>query len=423
MRFLALIAVAVLAAASLVVPEPPRPVPHAPDPAAPAPYSVCPLAEAARRSTVVASVGGAGGVLSANVFSGGDFVGEESVPVSEGGTGLLEVSQVTGLARAPLLIGLDDPGRALETVLSGAGVAAAVCGPGSADPQVLAGGGTAEGESYTLVLTNPFAGSATVDVLAASEVGTESEPALEGIVVPSRSLVPVDLSGLLPGRQTISTAVLANQGRVVVGAVHESAGDVSAVGGLVPALDWYLPLPAVEGTGRELVLFAPGTAEVPFQLDVYAVEGLAEAAYEDVVPARGQVVIPAGDLLEGPGVVRVVAAGPVAAVLRLSGEGTVAVIPGITAPGPSWLLPGAGRLGDSTVHVFNPGEVTVAAQLLSGTGSEIEAFEVPADAMIDVALPERGVGARVEADGEVVATWTTTGEAGLAGDAARVSAG
>lgn len=423
MRILALIVVTVLAAAPFVVPQPAEPVPRAPDAAAPAPYAVCPLGEAARRSTVLTFVGGGAGDVTTNVFSGGEIRATEDVAMSESGTGALELSEVTGLARAPVLIGLDDPARSIETVLTGAGIAASACQVGSADTQIVLGGATGEGQTYTIVLSNPFAGSATVDIRAASEVGAESDPALEGVVIPPRSVVPVELNNLLPGRQSMSAAVVTSRGRVVVAALHETGDDASAMGALEPALDWYLPVPGIEGTGRALIVHNPGTAEVPIQVDVYGRDGLVEAAHEAVVPAQGEIVVPAGDLLRGAGGLRVLAAGPVAVGLRLAGEAGRSVAPGVTTPAPSWLLPGAGRAGDSRVHVFNPGQVDVTASLLAGTGKEIETFDVPALSMVGVPLPARGVGARLEADGNVVVHWTTPAEGGLAGDAARAPPG
>lgn len=423
MRALALVAVAVLAAATFVVPQPSEPVPRAPDAAAPAPYSVCPLGEAARRSATLTAVGGAEGAVPASVFSGGEIQASGELAMSESGTGVLDVGELTGLARAPLLLALDDPGRVVETILGGVGVAASACGTGSSDAQIMPGGATVEGDSYIVVLANPFAGSATVDVLAASEVGPESDPALEGIVVPPRSVIELELSNILPGRQAMSAAAVAAEGRVVAGAVHESNDDISAVGGLEPDLDWYVPVPEMEGAGGSVVLFAPGTAEIPFQLDVYASDGVVEAAYEDSVPAEGQAVIPTSELMEGAGMVRVVAAGPVAAALSLSGEAGLAVVPGTATPAPTWLLPGAGQAGGTQVHVFNPGELGVRASLLSGTGEEIETFDVPASSMVDVELPAQDAGARLEADGDLAVHWTTPGEEGLAGDAARATGG
>lgn len=423
MRVIALVFVALLAAATFVVPQPPQATPRAPEAAAAAPFTVCPLSQTAQRTTVVPFIGGGAGSFPVDVFSGNEVQASTDVSIPEGGNQVLDVNEVTGLARSPLLVAYDNPSRTAETVLRGGGSAAAACTPGSSEPQVVLGGSTAEGSSYTVVLANPFAGSATVDVQAASEVGVESDPALEGVVVPPRSLVPVDLGNLLSGRQRISASVVTTSGRVVAGALHETETDISAAAGMTAASDWYVPMPAIDGMGRALVLMAPGTGEIPFQLDVYSSEGVVEAAYEGSVPAQGQVAIPASDLLEGPGMVRVVAAGPVAAGLTLAGEEGNAMVPGADGAAPAWQLPGAGVVGDTEVHVFNPGEVDVSATLLSGNGNQIETFDVPASATVVAPLSSRTIGARLEADGDVIVHWTTDGEEGIAGDVAQEGGG
>lgn len=418
MRLLALIAVALIAAAVFVVPEPGQPVPAPPAATAPAPYSVCPMVESARRTTVIDVVGGEAGEVDGAVFAGGEFPVEFPVDLSPSGTGTIDVAEMTGIALAPVLLGFDDPGHRAEQALSGGGIGSAACRYGAPEPQILPGGDTGEGNVYTVHLTNPFAGSATVDILAASEVGPESDASLEGIVVPPRSVVPVELSSLLPGRRQMSAAVLTREGRVVAGARHESGDDFSVVSGLEPATDWYVAFPALEGASGSLFLYNPGTSDAPFQLDVYGPEGLLEAAREDVVPARSQLVIPAGDHLEGPGVIRVVAAAPLGAAARFSGEGGIAVVPGIPSAGPSWLLPGAGRHGASRAHVFNPGVGEAAVRILDPAGEEVVAGAVAAAAMARFDLPE-GPGVVVEADAEVVVSWTTLGDGVMAGDAGR----
>jgi hypothetical protein len=418
MKVFALFVVALLAAAFVVVPPPNEPVPESPVPPASPPYAVCPLGEGARRSSSVFVLGGGGGALEATVFSAGDVVASEVLAISDEGSGSLVLSDVTGLARAPVTLALDDTGRKVGMTLSGAGVAAAACDPGSQDPVVLAGASTSEGETFTVTLANPFAGTARADLVAASEIGTESDPALEGLVVPPRSLITLDLSSLLPGRQVMSIGVETTAGRLIVAAVHEGAGEVAAMQGITADVDWFLPVPDFADLTKSVVLFAPGTAEVPFQLDVYGPDGLFEAMTEGTVPARGQTVIPVADLLDGPGTVRVVAAGPVGAVLTLEGESVRAMLPGVSSPAPTWLLPGAGALGATRVHVFNPGEIDVTAVLVDPGGEPRATEAVPAGRMVTLSLPA-GEGARVEADGDVVVTWATATGEGVAGDAGR----
>lgn len=420
MRVLAFLAVAAVAVSTVIVPLPAIPVTEMPPTRAPAPYAVCPLAEAARRSTILAFSGDSGEV-SARVFSGGEFTTEARVSISEAGTGRLDLSTISGLDRSPVLLAWEGSSMQVEALLTGAGAAAVSCEAGSTEPAALLGGSTNEGESFVIYIANPFAGAATVDVVAASEVGPESDSTLGGLVVPPRSLVGVDLTRLFPGRLALSAAVAPTRGRVVVGAIQEGGGDIAAVHGLTAESDWYVPVPSLEAIAAELVLFAPGSVDVPFQLDVYGPEGLIEAAYEEVVPLRGQATVPLADLLTGPGVVRVVAAAPVAAAIRHTGEGTRAITPGVTTPSAGWRLPGAGLLGTTTLLVFNPGELDATARVFSASGAEVATLEVAAGSLATANVEATGL--RLEADGEVVLTWIGVTPDGVAGDRGRPASG
>lgn len=425
MKLLALTLVAAMAAAVAFVPAPvPGPADEIP-PSQPAPFAVCPASEAARRQTVLELAGGGPGHAEVSVFSASETVVHKEIDIPESGAQQVLVNDLTGLDRAPALVGTPDAATMVESVLSGDGQAALGCDAGSADTVSLPGGTTREGDGYVLMLANPFAGSATVDIGAASEVGTETNSSLEGIVIPPRSLIPADLGSVLPGRQMLSAWVTPVTGRVVVAGIQEGSEDVGAVQGLAPQLDWYLPVLPLDGVATRLVLVNPGLADVPFQLDVYGGEqGLYEDAYEDTVPARGQLSIDTADLLDGPGGVRVLAAEGLGAALRLAGDGPRAVLAGAPAPGPVWVLPGAGRLGPTSLLILNPSDIDVSARVARADGSEdIGAVDVAAGTMARVDFPADDVGARVEADGDVVVSWITRNDAGLAGDTGRVPPG
>lgn len=417
MRLAAMVVVVALAAAVFVVPSPVLPETAAAPAPVPAPFVVCPGAEAARRGTAI-DILGEGREVEATVFSSGEVVAERTISISDG-TGELGVGNLTGLARAPVLLGLETADVAVEATVVGAGSATGRCDAGADDTVVVPGGSTSEGETFELHVANPFAGSAAVAVTAASEVGTESAEAMETVVVPPRSLVTLDLSGILPGRQIMSVAATPLEGRVVVAATQEGGGDVAAMQAIVPSSDWYMPFPPVDATNSTLVVMAPGTAEVPVQLDLYGPEGVVEGGFEGTVPSRGQLSVPVTDLGGAIHGVRIVAAGPVAASLRLAGEAGRVLIPAVAAPAPSWLVPGAGRYGAASVYIFNPGVVDVTAQMTTGGGTAAEPMPVAAGSVVVAAVPLGGGGARVDADGEVVAVWTSlTQSGGVTGDAA-----
>lgn len=419
MRYVALVVVALLAAAVFVVPEPTEPVADAPPAASGAPFAVCPLGESARRSTRVVVAGSGAGTAEASVFSAGEIVASDTVDIGADGVGLVEVDDLTGLALAPVLMALPEAAP-VGSVMEGEGRSASGCGPGASETVVLPGGVTTEGEAFEIRLANPFAGSASVSLLAASEVGTESDPSLDEVVVPPRGVVTVDLAELLRGRLGMSVAVTTTEGRVVASAVQAGGGDTATWQAVVPALDWYVPVPRPAEVETSLVLAAPGPAEVAYQLDVYGPDGVEEAAVEGVVPARGHLVVPTSDLPDGTRAVRVVAAAPVGATLRLQGEGVRAVMPGVTAPQPGWVLPGAGLLGDTRVLVFNPSTADVTAQISSADGSEtMETRSFPAGSLTGVTVPAGTTGLRIDADGDLAVSWFSRGANGIAADAAQ----
>lgn len=419
MKYVALLVVALLAAAVLVVPGPTEPVADVPPAPSAAPFAVCPLGEAARRSTRVVLAGSTSGSADASVFSAGEIVASETIDVGRSGVSVLHVDELTGLALAPVLLALPEAAP-VGAVMEGEGRSATECGPGASETVVLPGGSTAEGEEFEIRLANPFAGAASVSLLAASEVGTESDPSLDEVVVPPRGVVTLDLATLLPGRLGMSVAVTALEGRVVASAIQTGGGDTAAWQGEVPSLDWYLPFPRPSDVDTRLVLAAPGPSEVAYQIDIYGQDGLQEAAVEGVVPARGHLVVPPADLPEGTRAIRVVAAAPVGVALRMEGEGVRAVMPGLTTPQPGWILPGAGLLGQTRVHVFNPSGADVVAQVSSASGAEtFDIRNVPAHSVVGITVPAGTSGLRVDADGDVVVTWFSRGDDGVAAESAQ----
>lgn len=410
MKFTAIAAVVLLAAATFVVPVPSMPSPGAVPSSPPPPYAVCPLLETARRTSGVELLTDTGAELTTAIFSAGEVLVETGLAL-EPGARVVEIADLTGAARAPMLLDRGHDQVVAGSWLEGRGVAASRCDPGSAGQVVVAGGSTREGDTHTILLANPFGAVAVVDVTATSEVGVETESTLEGIVVPPRSLVSVELTRLLAGRQFLSAIVTPVQGRVITGAVHEGEGDVSATAGLEPSTDWWLPVPDI-GVETYLVLVAPGSADTPFQLDVSDTEGELEAAHEDIIGARGQYVLGVDELMVGAGAIRVTAASPVVAVLWTIGEGIRSVVPGVPAASEEWWLPAA--RGPVQIMVFNPGTVDVTATAVNGSAARVTR-EVPASSLEIIELG--GGDLRLTADGEVVVTWFSLGEQGMAGEA------
>lgn len=413
MRWAWLVVVGLLAAVSLALPPPTVPTPAVPDVATGPAFTVCPLGEGTG-GTALALASTASGTADLSVFLGGEE--QAAAPAAMGATGgtVVPLSDLTGLAVAPVLVELPVPTAGVTTLLSGDGLASASCRAGSAEPVVVVGGSTTEGESFSLVVANPFVGEATVDITATSEVGVEAEPSLSGIVVPPRSAVTVDLDAVLPGRIAMSAAVDATTGRVVVGGLQGGGGDVAATSGEPPSLDWFVPLP---GRAGSLVIATPTAAEVAYQIDVYGPEGIVQAAVEGTVPARGQVTLRAADLLEGPGAFRVVAAAPVVAGLKVAGEGVRMIVPGVADPAPRWLLPGAGVMGPTQAWILNTGEVDANVEITSLSEDIPSSTAVVLPGLLTpVELPVSPAGAALSSDVDLAVIWVSSSEQGRAGD-------
>jgi hypothetical protein len=265
---------------------------------------------------------------------------------------------------------------------------------------------------------NPYAGEATVDLIALSDSGLEAAPQLRGIIVPSRSSVILDLDELLPGRQFLAIAVEVSSGSVMTAARFDAGADGALWHSVSPALDWFVPIPAA-GIGGELVISTGSTADVEYQVDVYGPQGLVEAQQDGVVPARGSVSLPlSGMEVEAAAAIRVIATQPVAVFERLVAETGVAMTEGTASTSSRWLLPGAGLSagGTGSLLILNAGleEDTVLVTALRDQSASQE-ITVPAGMVVEVPAMEGGANAyTVEGQGELVAAWVATGEGAMA---------
>jgi hypothetical protein len=151
----------------------------------------------------------------------GDLAGGLSVRVGPGGIvgGLLEAtgagaavveSPTTGAAAPPLLAGVQAT-VAAEGDLRG--LATTTCTAASADTW-LVGGATTTGHRLRLLLANPAATPATVDVAVHGPKGRVRAPSGENLTVPPRSSLPVFVDALAPDLPAVAVHVTAHAGRV-----------------------------------------------------------------------------------------------------------------------------------------------------------------------------------------------------------------
>jgi hypothetical protein len=131
------------------------------------------------------------------------------------GSGALTIEEVTPSGPGVALFELAEAGGG-GTVVTGSDIAsmAANCSPTSRQTIALSGVSTANGRQVELVVANPYALDAIVDVATISEVGPDTASELESLVVPAGSIVVRDLSRILPLRSHLSLVITPKQGSV-----------------------------------------------------------------------------------------------------------------------------------------------------------------------------------------------------------------
>lgn len=344
------------------------------------------------------------------------------------------------------------------------GLAAEPCvsSPGSA--WSLPEASTLRGETANLVVHNPFAAQAVVDVILTAGEQQIRPGNLQGIVLGPLDARAFELNRFALGQRALTGTVIAVQGRVAVATVVVSTGGIrSALGVPEPATRWLLP-----GVGEETDIVvralpendAPVSAEIHGQegpipaLDLEAVAaGTAEAF--GVLTAQGGLVVrsdgprpmvagrrmvlepsmvPAPAKPEEPGNGngnRAKGEGPKgkAGSDRKGGkkgggsggkeeepppapEADIAATAGVTATADRWLVPpAAGPEGQPSILLLqNPGEteVTVSVTLLGTGGPLANTSQVTVPPRTTIRVPVEGgpATALVEGGGVVAAQAT-----------------
>jgi hypothetical protein len=168
----------------------------------------------------------------------------------------------------------------------GGGVAAEPCTQRAADRWYVPDGTSeTEGEAANVVVMNPTAVDAVVDIVVTTERETLRPGSLQGLVLGPGRVKGFDLNRFSLGARTVSARVNAVVGRVAVAGIGLSEGGIRAHIGVAELnRRWFLP-GAGDGGRGELVVGAGGT-EVPFQARA---QGLLEQ-----IPALEQGTIEAG---------------------------------------------------------------------------------------------------------------------------------
>lgn len=375
-------------------------------PDAPSPSAVEPTLLAPSAAGCIVSVGrGQSGAVA--------VTGEATVTVDGElrtlGSGALGIESVAPSGAGSALVEFVGPGSAAIVESDELMNVAGNCSPTTTEPLVLSGISTANGRQVELVVSNPYALDAIIDISSSSEVGTDTASELESLVVPAGGIAVRDLSRILPLRRHLSLVLTPRRGAIHA-VVFETGPEDGRVSEAVAGADeWWALFPPIEGLVRHLTIAGVSLGAVPFQLDIFSTEGLVEAAIDDSVPSGAQFDL-IHDEIATAQAVRVVAAGAVVAAISLEGEGTLAGGPAALSAATVWGLPGAGVLpGASTVWIFNPGAEPASLTLTPiGTGNPTGA-DVLAVGLVGVPVARASAGYVLVSDRPVVAVWTAAG--------------
>lgn len=267
-----------------------------------------------------------------------------------------------------------------------------------------------------LLLFNPFPADATADISAATDEGGRDPEALQGLVVPGRSVVVVAVNEHVLREPHVSVTVATRSGQLVVNRVQERDGEggprglAVTLGAPAPGERWWFPAGYVaDGVGERLHVYNPGDEEA--EIDVLV--ALADPATNGV-PAPFELTVPAEDWVtldlseedripvEIPHAITVESVNGVPVVAeRVVDDESPSARTGISAELGSriaterWVLPAgaATEETDELVTVFNPSDraATLTVVPLDGTASpspitDLAAVELPAGQRIGLRL-------------------------------------
>lgn len=408
MRYLAAVVMAGLALVVTFVPPPDPPMPDAETGVETPPISVCPAVETGDQHSTFSILSSVNGNGRLSAFAAGTETGAAEFSTGASGSVTLPATDVGAVGLTGALIEMPSETTATAVTASGpSGFAAESCADTPTVQAVISGGYTANGGAFQLLLLNPYAGEATVDLTVATETGLESDTRFNSVIVPALSTITIDMTDLIPGRERIAVTMTTTRGSVLA-AGRQVDGERTALWRAVePGVDWWLPVPG-GGESKQLLITNPAASEVQFRLDFYGPEGLVEEQQTGLIEARGEVIVPLTEVTTEPVGVRVISAEPLVSTLLIDSEEMLAATTGSQVEAPSWLLPGArgpaGGAGD--VFVLNGGLETVTVTIRSlKEESLVRNFELASEDVLVTGLVEAD-GYRIESTGPVVALWT-----------------
>ena len=179
------------------------------------------------------------------------------------------------------------------------------CQTDASDEWYFASGTTREGAREIISIFNPFADSAVVDMSFVADGRVRRPDAFSGLVIPPRSLLPIDITGAVTLSDVVSTSIKARNGRVVAERLL-MFGDEFSPNGLnieagTPSLAsiWVFP-GGVDGSALSAIqIFNPSEIEEA-NVDIEIYSDFAHSSFIEPVsltisPASTETVVLGGD--------------------------------------------------------------------------------------------------------------------------------
>lgn len=193
---------------------------------------------------------------------------------------------------AAAMVELDGGGVVVEHSVGGPlGEDVAPCASNASERWYVAEGSTARDATMLLALFNPFPEDAIADLAFATEEGKALPADFQGVVVPARGLVVVDVGQHVRRREHVAATVTTRAGRLVVDRIQfRNAAPVKGItltlAAPSPGRTWWFP-EGVKAPGvlESLHLYNPTETEAVVDVELTLDEGGVEP-YEVRVPPR-----------------------------------------------------------------------------------------------------------------------------------------
>lgn len=183
-----------------------------------------------------------------------------------------------------------------QGVASSTGFDLAACAGSGSETWYFADGATTRNSSMLLHLYNPFPADAIVDLAFAATEGRAEPADLQGVVVPARALVAVNVGDHVRREAAVSASIVARSGRIVAGKIVRrnepgQRGIVAGLGATEPAGTWRFPEGTVGGGVVERFhLYNPNEREARVDVEMVLDDGVVEPL-EIPVPGQGRVTL------------------------------------------------------------------------------------------------------------------------------------